>query len=65
VQRNILGDGRDREWLGVKAARIEEMGFEIRGVTREVADSTTTRKWKLLFVIVTNLRARFVLRRDF
>lgn len=45
----------------VRAARTEELRVKSRRVTREVAISTTVRKWKLLFVIVTKARARFPL----
>lgn len=48
----------------VHAARTEELRVKSRRVTREVAISTTMRKWKLLIVIVTNASARFPLRRN-
>lgn len=49
----------------VHAARTEKLRVESRRVTRGVAITTTMRKWKLLFIIVTNVRARFPLLRSF
>ena len=48
----------------VNAARIKELRVKSRRVTREVAISTTMWKWKLLFVTVTNTKARFPLRHN-
>jgi len=49
----------------VHAARAEELRVKSRRATREFAVTTRMRKWKFLFVIFTNARARFPLRHNF
>jgi hypothetical protein len=51
-----IGAGQGR--AAVNVARTEELRSKIRTVTLEVAVWTTMKNWKVLFVIVTDVRSR-------